>query len=162
MCCSLSLQIFLASKSPWNLLFIYCLFRSAPKAYMEVPRLAAQIGTVATGLHHNSWQRWILNPLSEAGNRIFVLREASQIRFCWAMTGTLKSQPTSDSKHVLWNTLPVSFCSYLVYPQIMGVNTYWSFVCMHPRFYMSKKKTNPHNKKDTSIHSGPGSAVVSQ
>ena len=40
-------------------------------------------------LHHNSWQRWILNPLSEAREGgICVLMDPSQIHFPWAMTGT--------------------------------------------------------------------------
>ena len=32
-------------------------------------------------LHHSSWQRQILNPLSEAWDRACVLMDASQIRF---------------------------------------------------------------------------------
>ena len=33
-------------------------------------------------LHHSSWQRWILPPLSEARDRTCVLMEASQIHCC--------------------------------------------------------------------------------
>ena len=32
-------------------------------------------------LHHSSWQRWILNPLSEARDQTCELMDASQIRF---------------------------------------------------------------------------------
>ena len=32
---------------------IFCLFRAAPAAYMEIPRLGGQIRTVAAGLHHS-------------------------------------------------------------------------------------------------------------
>ena len=39
-------------------------------------------------LHHSSWQRWILNPLSRARDRTHVLIDTSQIHFCWATTGT--------------------------------------------------------------------------
>ena len=39
---------------------------------------------------HSSWQCWILNPLSEARERIWVLMDASQIHFCWVMIGTKK------------------------------------------------------------------------
>ena len=39
-------------------------------------------------LHHSSWQRWILNPLIEARDQTCILMSTSQIRFCWAMTGT--------------------------------------------------------------------------
>ena len=39
-------------------------------------------------LHHSSRQCWILNPLSEARDRTYVLMDTSQIRFPWAMTGT--------------------------------------------------------------------------
>ena len=41
-------------------------------------------------LHHSSWQRHILNPLSKARDRTCVLMDTSQICFCWAMTGTPK------------------------------------------------------------------------
>ena len=32
-------------------------------------------------VHHRSQQRWLLNPLSKARDRTFVLRDASQICF---------------------------------------------------------------------------------
>ena len=56
-----------------------------------------QIGAVAASLHHShsnsgseqpiyhsSWQRQILNPLSESRDRTCVFMDASQICFCWA------------------------------------------------------------------------------
>ena len=45
---------------------------------MEVPRLG-RIGAVATGLHHSSQQRWILNPLRKARDQTHVLMDASQV-----------------------------------------------------------------------------------
>ena len=39
-------------------------------------------------LHHNSWQCWILNPLTEARNRTHILMDASRVRYCWATMGT--------------------------------------------------------------------------
>ena len=39
-------------------------------------------------LHHSSWQCWISYPLSEARDQTCILMDASQICFCWAMTGT--------------------------------------------------------------------------
>ena len=39
-------------------------------------------------LHHSSWQHQILNSLSEARDQTCFLMYASQIHFCWAMTGT--------------------------------------------------------------------------
>ena len=46
-------------------LFIYCLFRATPVAYGG-SQARGPIGAVAAGLHHSLWQRWILNPWSEA------------------------------------------------------------------------------------------------
>ena len=39
-------------------------------------------------LEHNSWQRWILNPLSEARDRTHNLTVTSWIHFCCATAGT--------------------------------------------------------------------------
>ena len=62
---------------------------------MEVPRVGVEsemqllVYTTATAtqhlscvcdLHHSSWQRWILNPLSEAGDRTRNLMVPSRIR----------------------------------------------------------------------------------
>ena len=63
---------------------------------VEVPRLGGPIGAVATSpytratatldqshvcnLYRSSWQRWILNPLSEARDRTHILMDASQVR----------------------------------------------------------------------------------
>ena len=70
---------------------------------MEVPRLGVELElqlpayttAIATpdpsgvyDLHHSSWQRQILNPLSEAWDGTGVLMDASQIRFCCARIGT--------------------------------------------------------------------------
>ena len=72
--------------------------------HMEVPRLGVESElqllayTTATAipdpsgvcdLHYSSWQRRILNPLSKDRDRTCNLMVPSQIRFCWATTGTL-------------------------------------------------------------------------
>ena len=54
---------------------------------MEVPRLGveaelqllAYTSIVVCDLYHSSQQRWILNPLSEAGNQTRVLMDASRV-----------------------------------------------------------------------------------
>ena len=66
---------------------------------MEVPRLGLelelQLQAYATAtamwdpshifdVHHSSWQRQILNPLSKAGDRTRVLTDTSWIHFCCA------------------------------------------------------------------------------
>ena len=70
---------------------------------MEVPRLRVRSElqllayTTATvmpdpshvcNLHHSSWQRQILNPLSEARDRTLVLMDTSQVPYHWAMLWT--------------------------------------------------------------------------
>ena len=47
------------------ILFYFSLLRAAPETYGS-SKARGQIGAVAAGLHHNSWQGLILNPLSEA------------------------------------------------------------------------------------------------
>ena len=84
-------------------LFIYLVFLGPHQRHMEVPRLGVQLElkppayATATAtqdpshicnLYHSSLQHWILNPLSEARDRTFILMDTSQIRFCWATTGT--------------------------------------------------------------------------
>ena len=44
--------------------------------------------SLGCGLHHGSWQYWILSPPSEARDRTCALTDSSQTRFCWATTGT--------------------------------------------------------------------------
>ena len=71
---------------------------------MEVPRLEVKLElqlpayTTATAtwdlshscnLRHSSWQGQILNPLSKARDLTWVLMDCSQVRYCWATTGTL-------------------------------------------------------------------------
>ena len=72
---------------------------------MDIPRLGVQLElwllayATATAvldpscicdLHHSSWQRWSLNPLSRARDWTRNLMVPSQIRFCSATTGTPK------------------------------------------------------------------------
>ena len=71
--------------------------------HMEVPRLGVESElqlsayTTATAtwdlndvckLHHSLWQRWILNPMSEASDWIPILMDISQAPYLWAITGT--------------------------------------------------------------------------
>ena len=39
-------------------------------------------------LHHNSWQHWILNPLSKARDWTHIFMDTSQVRYHWATAGT--------------------------------------------------------------------------
>ena len=83
----------------WPIDFFSPFLRLHPR-HMEVPRVGAESGATAAGLqdshskrdlshicnlHHSSW---ILNPLSEASDRIWVLMDASQFVNQWATTGT--------------------------------------------------------------------------
>ena len=71
---------------------IYLFLRAAP-----VPRLGVEmqlqlpVYTTATamkdlsficGLHHSSWQCWILNPLTEARDQTHVLTDTSWVHYC--------------------------------------------------------------------------------
>ena len=51
---------------------------------------APQNPSLVCKLHHHSRQRWILNPLSEAGGQTHILMDTSQVHFHCAMTGTPK------------------------------------------------------------------------
>ena len=68
---------------------------------MEVPRRGVELLAYATAraasdpshicnLHHSSWQRRIINPLSEARDGAHNLMVPSWIRFHCAMSGTLE------------------------------------------------------------------------
>ena len=63
------------------------LFMAAPTTYGG-SQARGLIRTVATGLYHSSWQRWILNQLSKARDRTRHLMVPSLIRFHCTMTGT--------------------------------------------------------------------------
>ena len=67
---------------------------------MEVPRRGVELELLAYAmatatqdpshvfdLHHSSWQRWILNPLSQARDQIRVLMDTSCVRYLCATTG---------------------------------------------------------------------------
>ena len=87
-------------KSPILFHFILCLFRATPMAYASSQarghiRLLAYTTATATldpscvwDLRHSSWQRWILNPLSEARDPTHNLTVLRRICFCCTTTGT--------------------------------------------------------------------------
>ena len=83
----------LFSSSSFFFFFFFCSLGPHPQ-YMEIPRLGVELElqlpayTTATAmpdpscicnLHHSSWQRWILNPLSEARGRTQVLMDTRQV-----------------------------------------------------------------------------------
>ena len=87
-------------RTDMQVLFVFCLLGPQHPLFMEVPRLWVKLELLplayATAmpalssvcdLHHSSQQCRILNPMNEARNRTCILMEASQIHFCWAMTG---------------------------------------------------------------------------
>ena len=80
----------------WFLLLLLSFFLGPHPQHMEVPRLGVESElqllayTTATAmpdpshicdLHHSSWQRQVLNPLSEAQDQTCILMHASQIHF---------------------------------------------------------------------------------
>ena len=76
-------------------------------------------------LHHSSRQRWILNPLSEAGDQTRNLVVPSRIRFCCATTGTAQP-PLSLASPEIWVKLCPNPCWHYtasVFPTTPG--PYW-------------------------------------
>ena len=82
--------------------FFFFFFLGPHPWHVEVPRLGVksevQLPSYATAtatqdlsricnLHHSSQQHQILNPLIEAGYWTHILMDASQVCYCWAMTG---------------------------------------------------------------------------
>ena len=83
--------------------FLFVCFLGPHPQHMEVPRLAVKSElqllayTTATAtwdpswvcnLHHSSWQCWILNPLSKARDRTYILIDTSRIHFHCATSRT--------------------------------------------------------------------------
>ena len=69
--------------------FVFCPFRSAPMAYGG-SQARGLIVAVAAGPCHSSWQRQLLNPLSEARDRTRNLMVPNWIHFC-CLAETLNS-----------------------------------------------------------------------
>ena len=67
--------------------FFFCLL-GLRWQHMEVPRLRDRIRAVATGLHHSSQKRQILNPLSEVRDQTCILMMLVRFVNHWATTGT--------------------------------------------------------------------------
>ena len=62
------------------LLLLFFFFSAVPMSYGS-SQARGHIGTVAAGLHHSSWQYWILNPLNKVRYRTCVLIDTGQICF---------------------------------------------------------------------------------
>ena len=110
-------------------LFFFSCFLGLHLRHMEVPRLGVQMElqrlsyTKATAtamqepshicnLHHSSWQRWILNPLSEGRDQILIPMDLSWVHYRWATTGTPICAFFPCHPHVIlwpfWATFQVS------------------------------------------------------
>ena len=102
---------------------------------MEVPRLRVQLEllllayarAIATpdlsrvcDLYHSSWQRQILNLLSEARDWTCVLMDTSQIQFHWATMGT----PRDSILNHWWQHLS-KFSTSLKPMHISIINWFW-------------------------------------
>ena len=106
-CLSVSVSKFLPS-------FFFFFFFSG--LHMEVPGLGVKLEleplayTTATAtqnlshicnLHHSSRQSWILNPLSEATDRICILMDTRRTLSCYATTGTPQISPFTEDAVIL-------------------------------------------------------------
>ena len=95
------LEIYLLSF--FGFFFFFLIFLGPYLQHMEVPRIAVkselQLPAYATAtaiqdpspvcsLYHSSWQRWILNPLSEVRDRTPILIDTSQVCYGCATMGT--------------------------------------------------------------------------
>ena len=123
----------------------FLLFRAAPAGYGG-SQARGQIGATATAqatatvmpdlslvcnLYRSSWQRWILNPLSEAKHRTHNLMVASWICFCCTTTGTLS---LFLFKH---------FCAWFVLKLLQSIReSHCPLVLAIVIFYVKKKSEN--------------------
>ena len=77
-------------------------FRATPRAHGS-SQARGRIRAAATGLHHRSWQCWILNPLNGATDWTHVLTDPHWVCFCRATTGTCCKGNHLNS--ILWEHL---------------------------------------------------------
>ena len=73
---TLELQVSQSYSVLW--LFIFFLFMTTPAA-CEVLRIGVESELQLTGLHHSSWQCWILDPLCEARDSTHILMDTSWV-----------------------------------------------------------------------------------
>ena len=102
-CChSCGLDLIPGLETPGN--FFFSCFLGPNLGHREVPRLVVELEllqllayttaiaapdlSLVCDLHHNSWQCWILNPLTEARDRTHILMDTVWVHYCWAVTGT--------------------------------------------------------------------------
>ena len=110
--------------------------------HMEVPRLGVeselQLPAYSTAtatsdpnhvcnLHHSSRQCQFLNPLSEPRDRTWILREANQIHFHWAMTGTPQCTPFHMPVGHLYVFLG-KMSLHVFYPFLIELFAFWYWV----------------------------------
>ena len=69
-------------------MLVHAFFLSATPAAYGGSQARGRIGATAAGLHHNSQQCQILNPLGKARDRTRNFMVLSQIRFRYTTTGT--------------------------------------------------------------------------
>ena len=66
-------------------------------------------------LRRNSWQYWILNPLSEVRDRTHIFMDTGWICYCWAMMGT-PSSSFLTSTHLSEHSSPIALWGYYLTP----------------------------------------------
>ena len=107
---------------------LFCFLGPLPW-HIEAPRLGVeselQLPAYTTGyagskrvcdLHHSSWQRWILDPLSEARDGTHSLVVSSRICFCCATMGTpifglFRATPTAYGVSQAWGQIRAAAAS---------------------------------------------------
>ena len=70
----------------------FFVFLGTHPQHMEVSRRGVKSSHVCY-LHHSSWQRQVLNPLSEVWDWIHVLMDTSRVHYRWATMGIPHSYP---------------------------------------------------------------------
>ena len=118
-----------AQEDARTLCTFFFLFRAIPAAVQPVPRLGVELElqlpayTTAPAmpdlscvwdLHHSSWQRWILNSLSEAKDWTCVLMDPSKIHFHCTTTET----PTSQILNPLSYNRNSWLCIFRPFPEL--------------------------------------------
>ena len=137
--------------------------------HREVPRLGVELElwlltyTTATAkpdpsrvcnLHHSSWQCRILNPLGKARDRTCIFVDTSQIRFCWATTGTPVTTNIKQTAFLWTEILGLDFFFYSVGWLWEGFSKsqifffmLWNWHRMPRDFQISRRRLSRENAK---------------